>query len=154
VYLLMAGVLSVGTTMVVALGHLRFLLLVNGAAVLGNFVLSLLLVHPLGIDGVVLGSVISYAMVFPLQLRYFRRQFGLSIKDFSVRIALPQLPGVAAQALTAVPLLWLADRTDSVIVAAGLAGISILCSVAAFVAFGLRGEHREALLTTLRQAVR
>jgi O-antigen/teichoic acid export membrane protein len=154
VYLLMAGVLAVGTTMVVALGHLRFLLMVNGAAVLGNLVLSLLLVHPLGINGVVLGSVISYALVFPLQLRYFRRQFGVSFKDFGVRIALPQLPGVAAQALTALPLLWLADRTDSVFVAAALAGVSILCSLAAFLALGLRGEHRDVLLSTLRQAVR
>jgi O-antigen/teichoic acid export membrane protein len=153
-YLLLAGVLVVGTTMVVALGRLRFLLIVNGAAVLANLVLSVALVHPLGINGVVLGSVISYALVFPILLRYFSRQFGVSFKDFAVRIGLPQVPGLAAQAVTATPLLWLADRTDSVLVAAALAGVSIICSVLAFLALGLRGEHRDALLTTVRQAVR
>jgi O-antigen/teichoic acid export membrane protein len=154
VYLLLAGVLVVGTTMVVALGHLRFLLTVNGVAVLANLVLSLVLVHPLGINGVVLGSVISYALVFPLLLRYFSRRFGVSFKDFAVRIVLPQFPGVGAQVLTAAPLLWLADRTGSVLVAAALAGVSIVCSLLAFLILGLRGEHRDALLTTMRQAVR
>jgi O-antigen/teichoic acid export membrane protein len=151
-YLLLASVLIVGTTMTVALGHLRFLLLVNGPTVLANLVVSLLLVGPLGIEGVIIGSVASYLFAFPLQLRFFLRRFDVGGAEFVRRALVPQLPGLVAQAATAAPLLWLADRSDTIVAAGALAAVSIACSLAAFVAFGLRGEHRAGLLKTLREA--
>lgn len=152
-YLLLASVLIVGTTMSTALGHVRFLLKVNAPVVAANVVLSVLLVGPFGINGVIAASVLTYLASFPVQLRFFLRRFNTTLALFARRALLPQLPGLLVQALTAWPLLWLADRSDSLIAAGLLACLSILLSMGAFVTCGLQGEHRAALVKTIREAV-
>jgi stage V sporulation protein B len=152
IYLLLASVQIVGATMVVALGYVRFMLLVSAPTVLGNLVLSILLVGPLGIDGVILGSVISYAVTYFLPLRFFLRRFEVSLGTFTKLALLPQVPGLLAQGATAIPLLWLAEQSDSLLVVGLLALLSIAISLGAFVGGGLRGQHREALFRVVREA--
>lgn len=152
IYLLLASFVIVGTTMVVALGYVRFLLLVSATTVLSDLVLSILLVGPLGIEGVILASVVTFAATFFLPMRFFLRRFEVSFVTFTTRTLLPQVPGLLAQGITGVPLLWLAQRSDSLAVVGLLALLSIAISLAAFVASGLRGQHREALFRVLREA--
>ena len=153
VYLLLAGLLVVGTTMAVALGHLRFFILINVPVILVNLVISILLVGPLGIDGVVLGSVIPYALSFPLQLRFLLRRFELSLGQWLRGAILPNLPGAAVQAATAVPLLALAADVHTVIEAGLIALVSIALSIATFVMVGLSRSNRDVLLRTVRDAL-
>jgi membrane protein EpsK len=152
IYLLLASLQIVGATMVVALGYVRFMLLVSAPTVLADLVISLLLVGPLGINGVIIGSVASFAATFFLPMRFFLRRFEVSFTTFARRTLLPQVPGLLAQAITAFPLLWLANRSDALPVVAVLALLSIAISLAAFVRIGLRGQHREALFSVLREA--
>jgi O-antigen/teichoic acid export membrane protein len=152
IYLALACIQIVGATMVVALGHVRFMLLVSAPTVVIDLVLSILLVGPLGINGVIIASISSYASTYLFPMRFFLRRFEVSFGSFVKRTLLPQLPGIAAQALTAVPLLWLADRTGSVFLVGLLALVSVALSLLAFVASGLRGQHRKALFQVLREA--
>ncbi len=152
IYLFLASFQIVGATMVVALGHVRFMLLVSAPTVLADLVISILLVGPLGINGVIIASVSSFAATFIVPMRFFLRRFEVSFGTFARRTLLPQVPGLVAQGVTAVPLLWLAERSDSVFVVGLLALLSIAVSLAAFLGFGLRGQHREALFRVLREA--
>jgi O-antigen/teichoic acid export membrane protein len=152
IYLALACVQIVGATMVVALGHVRFMLVVSALTVLADLVLSISLVGPLGINGVIIASVSSYAASYFWPMRFFLRRFNVSLAVFARRALLPQLPGLVAQGLTAVPLLWLADRTDSLLVVVALALLSMALSISAFVGSGLRGQQRRELFRVLREA--
>ena len=152
-YLALTSIVAVATPMCIALGHLRFLLIVNSAAVAGNLAISLALVHRLGIHGVIIGTVASVVVAFPLQIRYVLRLFELPLSAFVRRALVPQLPGLLIQAATAAPLLWLAQRSSNLAEVGVLALVSIGLSVAAFAIVGLRGEHRRALLGALRGAL-
>jgi O-antigen/teichoic acid export membrane protein len=152
IYLALASVQIVGTTMVVALGYVRFMLLVSAPTVLADLVISILLVGPLGINGVIIASVGSFAATSFLPMRFFLRRFDVSPATFARRTLLPQVPGLLAQGVTAVPLLWLAERSDSLLVVGLLALLSIAISLAAFVGSGLRGQQREDLFRVLREA--
>jgi O-antigen/teichoic acid export membrane protein len=152
IYLALASVQIVGATMVVALGYVRFMLLVSAPTVLADLVISILLVGPLGINGVIIASVSSFVATSFLPVRFFLRRFDVSPGTFARRTLLPQVPGLFAQAVTAVPLLWLAERSDSVFVVGLIALLSIAISLTAFVGTGLRGQRREELFRVLREA--
>lgn len=152
-YLSMTSILVVGTTMTVALGRLRFLLKLSAPALLINVLISLALVRPLGVGGVILGSITSFLMIFPLQLGYFLRQFKLTFATFVRRALLPQTPGLLVQSATAVPLLWLANRSDALVGVGLLSLVSIMLSLTAFIAVGLPHAHRKVLVQTLRAAI-
>jgi O-antigen/teichoic acid export membrane protein len=152
IYLAMASVQMVGSTMVVALGYVRFMLIVSALTVLSDLVLSISLVGPLGINGVLIASISSFSVSFVFPLRFFLRRFEVPFATFAQRVLLPQAPGLLAQAVTALPLLWLADRSDSLVVVGGLALLSVAISLAGFVGSGLRGERRDELLRVLREA--
>jgi O-antigen/teichoic acid export membrane protein len=152
-YLGLAGFLIVGATMIVALGRLRFLIVVNFVVIAVNLALSIALVGPLGIDGVVIGSVVAYAASWPLQLGYVLRELGIPVAQWLRRVVAPQLPGIVVQAAVSLPLLRVAESAGSVVVVGLLALVPIAASLAVFVALGLRGADRAALFTTLRSAL-
>jgi O-antigen/teichoic acid export membrane protein len=152
IYLALASVQIVGATIVVALGHVRFMVQVTVLTVLADLVVSILLVGPLGINGVIIASIGSFAAASFWPMRFFLRRFEVPVRTFVRRTLRPQVPGLLAQALTAVPLLWLADRTESIVAVGSLALLSIAVSLAAFVGSGLRGQQREELFRVLREA--
>jgi O-antigen/teichoic acid export membrane protein len=152
-YLLLVAVHGVGYTIVVALGRLRYVMVVSVANVAINLTLSILLVGPLDIEGVILGTLIAQALAWPVLLRYFLRSFDVGIGEFSRVVLWPNFPGLALQCAVAVPLLLLARETDNLAAVGGLALVSVACSVGVFVGVGLAREQRRVLLTTLRRAV-
>jgi O-antigen/teichoic acid export membrane protein len=153
VYLSFVVFNTVGATMVVALGHLRFVGIIAAVNLAVNFALSIALVHPLGVEGVILGTLIAQALAWPLLLWFFLRTFGVAILEWVRRVLPPVIPGFAVQAATALPLLYLADRATNVAEVGALALVSFGGGVAASVLFGFAKAQREALVTILRQAV-
>jgi O-antigen/teichoic acid export membrane protein len=143
----------VGVSILTGLGKLRWVL-VNAAGVLVvNLGLSIALVSPLGIEGVVIGTVAANALSFPFLLVLLTREFEVGIGEWFSAIILPNLPGLGLQAATAAPLLWLAGQTGRLFAVGGLFLISVAVSVAAYLALGLARDQRRLLLTTLRSAV-
>ena len=126
VYLVFVAVHVVGATMVVSLGKLRFVSIVVAINLAVNFVVSVALVGPLGVEGVVLGTLIGQAIAWGPLLWYFMRQFDVAVGEWARRIVLPNLAGVAVQAMTAWPLLELANRMSNL----AQVGAIVLVSVA------------------------
>jgi O-antigen/teichoic acid export membrane protein len=153
VYLSFVVFNAVGATMVVALGRLRFVGIVAAANLAVNLALSIALVHPLGVEGVILGTLIAQALAWPVLLWFFLRTFGVAIAEWARRVVPPVVPGFAVQAVTALPLLYLADRATNVAEVGALALVSCGGGVAASFLFGFAKAQREALVTILRQAV-
>jgi O-antigen/teichoic acid export membrane protein len=81
-YWLLNSATGVAGTMLVAAGRVRPLA-IYAAAVAGlNLVLSLLLTPILGLNGVVLGTTISYLLGFPFFMRLTLKAFPVSLADF------------------------------------------------------------------------
>jgi O-antigen/teichoic acid export membrane protein len=144
----------VGSTMAVALGKLRFLLIVTTVNLVVNFAISIALVHPLGVNGVILGTLLAQALVWPPLLRFFLREFGVGFREWLRGVVAPSIPGLAIQGATALPLLYLAERADNLGVVALLGFVSVASSIAGFLLLGLSRDQRDLLLTTMREATR
>ena len=123
------------------------------ASVVINFVVSLALVHPLGIEGVIVGTLAGNLLITPLLIMIFLQEFALTFGEWVRGVIVPLLPGVAAQALTAAPLLWLALQSPTlpVVAIAGLASVG--SALLAFALFGMRRPERVVLADTLRAAL-
>jgi O-antigen/teichoic acid export membrane protein len=154
VYLLFVAVHAVGATMIVALGRLRFVSAVVLANLVTNFAVSVALVGPLGVEGVILGTLIGQGLAWIPLLWYFRREFRVGLGEWARRIVLPNLPGLAVQAATAVPLLELADHAGNLAAVGLLMLLSSALSIVTFVAVGLGSEQRATLISTMRRAVK
>jgi O-antigen/teichoic acid export membrane protein len=153
-YEALQAVQNVGSTMVFGTGQIRFPLIVNAAATLLNLVLSILLVHPLGFSGVIVGTLVANGLAWPLLLRYYLHQFDCSLAMWARRLVLPNLPGVILQLGFSLPLYALVGRsTDSLPLVAALFAASVAVSLAGFVLLGLHGADRRALTDTLRRAL-
>lgn len=153
VYLAVVTVHVVGSSMIVALGKLRWVMTIAIAIVAVNLVISLALVESLGIDGVVLGTVIANALAFPALLVLFLREFDVSVGVWLRRVVYPNVPGLAVQAVTAPALVWVTERSDNLLAVAAIAALSVALSLVAFMYVGLNAEQRATLLSTLRSAL-
>lgn len=153
VYLLLNVFHNVGSVMVVALGKLRVMVIATLANVLLNLAVSIALVGPMEIYGVILGTLVGNAVVWPIYLRLYLRTFDVSLREWVRRIVVPILPGLVAQgAVLGGLLLLLADSHNlPVVVVAVLASVAV--AVAAFARFGLPAPERSVLIATLRSAV-
>jgi O-antigen/teichoic acid export membrane protein len=133
--------LAVAFTIFVGTGRLRVLLGLATAHATLNVVLSILLVRPFGVLGVVLGTVISEYALFPVAMWYTLRALGVSGKEHLQRVVLPTYPLLAVTVLIAWGLAALG--LASTIVGVALAGlVSVSAYWAAVFFLGLTGEER------------
>jgi O-antigen/teichoic acid export membrane protein len=143
----------VGVAVLTGLGKLRWVLVNAFIVLVANLGLSIALVGPLGIEGVVIGTVAANALSFPFLLVLLTREFEVGLREWAANLLLQHVPGLVVQAATAVPLLWLAERTGSLLAVGGLFLLSVGLSFGAYLALGLAREQRRVLITTLRTAV-
>jgi len=147
--LLLAGAVlvashRVGISMLVGLGQMRFLLWVTFAFTLLNIGLSIALVGPMGVDGVALATLIAQGAVWVPHTVYFARTFGVAARDWIARIVRPNVPGIALQALTAVPLLALTREAPNLAVVGAITLFSIALGLVGYLLIGLsRSERRQ-----------
>jgi O-antigen/teichoic acid export membrane protein len=153
IYLGFVAFNTIGSTMVVALGRIRRIVELTSMNLVINIVLSIALLQPLGVSGVILGTLIAQAAVFLPQLGYAMRVLGVRAGAFWREVVSPNLLGLVAQAAVAGPLLWVAHRFESFPVVALVLAASIAFSGAAFLRFGIGTEERRELLRLGRDAV-
>ena len=143
----------VGTTMCVALGRVRFILYVATANLALNFVISVALVGPLEVNGVVLGTLIAEAIAWPPLLWFFLREFDVSLGEWLRRTVVPNVPGLAAQLATAPLIFYAGQRAGNLAEVGALGLLSVAISLAVFPWVGLRGPDRRLLFATLASAI-
>jgi O-antigen/teichoic acid export membrane protein len=153
VYLLYTVLNSVGTTMLVALGRLRRLVLFAFISVSVNLAVSIALAHSLKINGVILGTLVGGGIVWWPTLHLCLREFGVTTGQWLRRIAAPQVPAIAALAAVGFPLALLARRADNLAIDLAALGVSAAVALVAFVALGVRGSTRAELFEALRGGV-
>jgi O-antigen/teichoic acid export membrane protein len=153
VFVAFVAVHAAGTSMIIALGQMRFVITVTVAFTVINLVVSIVLVEPLGVNGVILGTLIAQAAIWlPYTLRFFHT-FDVTWGQWLRQVIRPNLPGLAVQGVTAWPLLYLADRAGNLVFVALIALVSVLLSLAAFVAIGLQRDARLLLMSALKGAL-
>lgn len=140
----------VGINMLVGQGRIGRLTVLQAGSVLLNLLLSIALVRPLGIAGVVTGTVVANATVFVPYLRLLLTAFECSLATWVRRVVAPNLPGVAAQVAFGLLTLGLAERTGNFWTAVAMCVASCAVSAAAFLFVGIRGEERATLLRQVR----
>ena len=152
VFLILAVFQTVGGAMLVALGDMRFVIAATVVFSVANLGLSIALVGPLGVNGVILGLVIAQALVEPAFVLRFMRRFEVGIGEILRATVMPNIPGVVAQLVTAVPLVYLADRSDRLWEVGLILIASVGLSLATFLRIGLGAGQRVVLTATLRSA--
>ena len=98
--------LAVAFAIFVGTGRLRFLLGITSAHAVLNLALSVLLVQPLGVLGVVLGTVITEFVLFPVGMRYTLRVLEVGPAEYVRRVVLPTYPLLLVTALVAWGFVW------------------------------------------------
>lgn len=153
VYLTLVVFHRVGTTMLVALGTVRQLVVISLAITAVNLVVSIALVGPLGVEGVLLGTLVATAVGWVPELVLVLKGFDLSLGTWLRRILVPQLLPTAAQ----VGVLFVGKALIGDVGNLIVDGLWILFSVAValvvFVRFSIGPEERAVLLRTLKRAV-
>jgi len=93
--LLIWPLVMVGDTIILGRGQIRRWAPVALCVGVLNVALSFILVHPFGIIGVALGTLIAGVVEAPLQLRLTLKLAAVSLRDWTCRAALPNLPALA-----------------------------------------------------------
>ena len=125
----------VGSSILSGLGRTKELFVLASLSIIANLILSLALARSMGINGVILGTVIGYAVVFFPYLKVELEHFGSGLLTWIRMVALPVLPAVCVQ----LPLLMFvrAQWVDgwSSLAAVAFGGLSTLVGWAVFVIF-------------------
>ena len=108
-YVALTAPLQVGSNLLLGVGRAGTILRAAALAVAVNFVASLILVHAVGIVGVLIGSLVGTALLVPMLGRSMLAEVGVRAWDFVRQAVLPVvvalLPLVAvAGAVVALPL--------------------------------------------------
>jgi membrane protein EpsK len=151
-YWLVNGSTGVPGRMLIAAGRARVLTLYVVAVALVNLALSLALTPSLGVNGVVLGTTISYVLGFPFFVWITVSTFPVRVADFAREV---WLPAYVTGAVIAAPLLAvrLSVRLDTAprIIAAGL--LSILAYWGIYYLVWLRAGEQALVKTVARAAI-
>jgi O-antigen/teichoic acid export membrane protein len=152
-YWLLLGGSSVGLSMMIAAGRLRPVVLYSVAVAVLNLAVSLALTPSLGLDGVVIGTSLPYALLVPVFSLLVCRTFAVPIALF-VREGF-MLAYAAGAALAGAELLAravLPIERPLVLLAAIAVGLSVYAL--AVYRIGLRSRERLLVRTTLAGARR
>jgi len=98
-YLLYWSLLRSGQNMLIGINRLQVILPAFLLSVAVNLLISVIAAPTLGVSGVILGTVISNALIFVLYMATFQDEFGLTLRDLWRQIFLPVYPHAVAGAL-------------------------------------------------------
>jgi O-antigen/teichoic acid export membrane protein len=140
----------IGATMLVGMGRVRVLASLAVGSTVVNLIASIVLVGPLGLKGVIVGTQIGYASVWIPYLIVSLRALGVSVLEWRREILFPNLLAPTAQVLVGVASARLVNGFDqfwmvalAIIVNAGI-GIGVF----AFIVMGA-GERRTLMASVL-----
>jgi O-antigen/teichoic acid export membrane protein len=152
-YIALIAFNRVGLYMLVGIGDMGFLVRTMGVFLAINVVLSIALVNPVGIEGVVIASAVGQAIVWVPYLRHYLQLFEVSLGEWTRHIVVPLLPALAVQAITAPVFIALGHGTDNLALVGLLTLASAALGAAAVILVGLRGERRRELMQILGEAL-
>lgn len=148
-YQLVVSSATIANTMLVGMGRVRAVMAYVSVAVVINLVISVILVKPLGISGVIIGTLVGFGITAPLYIRLVLRELSMSFGDFARQSILPILPWATLFAALMV-LTAQAVQPSHLITVAACCVPAGLVYTAAVVRFAMTATERSSLLGFLR----
>jgi O-antigen/teichoic acid export membrane protein len=140
---------QIGIAMLIGLGHVKRVVLLQFVCAVVNLTASVLLVSHLGIQGVILGTLVGFGVIWIPYLRLFLQMFDLRLSDWLRRIVAPNLPGALVQAGFGLVTLRLLDDGHEIW---QVGGLFIACCGLSLLTFAIVGLRRDELVNLLRHA--
>lgn len=144
-YQLIASSATIANTMLVGMGQVRAVTLYVLVAVVVNLGISIALVRPLGISGVIIGTLVGFGITVPLYIRLVLSELQMGFGAFVREAILPILPWAAlfAAVLEATALLVSPGHLVTVAACCVPAGVVYVAGV---VRFAMTAGERASLL--------
>ena len=133
---------TVGDSIIIGTGALKRRLPYSLAMTFGNLVLSLLLVRPLGIMGVVLGTAIPYLIDFPIHIWWLLRELDVPARRWWAEVVAPVYPLLVVPIGVSVAGLF-SPLAGSLLGIALIGAVSCGAYFAGMFAVGLTGAERD-----------
>ena len=134
------------------MGYVRNVMYLALASAGINLVLSIALMGPLGVLGVIVGTLVGYSIVWYPYMRLFLRVFELRWSEFARRTAIPILL-VCVPWTVGVLLFHLEVNAGTLAGAVAAIGLSVVSGWVAILFLALRPEERRVLLANTRSLV-
>lgn len=141
----------IGVTMLVGTRRTREVLVLSAVSIIVNLVVSVALTPSRGIAGVVIGTLIGYAVVWVPYLRLMCREFDLTLREWIGAVVLPNVAPTGAQLIMGRQTIRLAERSDQLWQVVLLVGASCGLSWAVFLLGSLGRDERRSLLGSGRR---
>lgn len=135
-------VLTVAFNISIGMGRVSFWVRYSVVAAVLNLALSVLLVVPFRVLGVVLGTVIADAVMFPFGLVHVLREHRVELREFSRDVLVPTLPFSLVGVAVAVSM-NVAGAADTLVGVAVAGVVAVGVAWAATVAFGFSEGERD-----------
>ncbi len=149
VWVLFTATNTIGLTIIVGMGYARDVMLIGLASALCNLAVSIALVRPLGVLGVIIGTLVGYGIVWYPYMRLFLRVLSLDWATFWRRTVAPVL--VVLAPWTGLVLLVHAGVTPSTLGETVLMlGLSVALAWAVMFKLALHSDERRVLLAHVR----
>ena len=142
---------AVGQSMLMGLGVVRQMIWIVAAETVANISLSIVLVGPMGINGVVVATIVCAVVAFFPFAHLITREIGVHPVEWTREVILPVLPGLAAQIACGLLLLPVADATGSLLVVAALCAVTVVVAMLVWVLLGLSSQRRQELFQAIRE---
>jgi len=140
---------ALGHTIIVGMGYVRQAMLLGLASALINLALSIILVRPYGVMGVIVGPLVGYCLVWYPSMRLCLRIIDVTWGDFWRRSAAPVLM-ICIPWAAIVVLIHLEVSANTVLGAFGAAGLSIVAAWVAIFFLALRSDERREVFASVR----
>jgi O-antigen/teichoic acid export membrane protein len=144
-HLFVSSLVGVGSLLLIAMNQVGVLVRLTLVSAAINLAISIATVHALGVTGVMLGTVVAYAIVTPPLVSRVLRALELTWRDLLRAVVLPVYPWVGLGALVAWVGLQLLDPR-SLLAVVGLGALAAAISVGGILVFGLSPHERRQLL--------
>jgi O-antigen/teichoic acid export membrane protein len=136
---------TISLTMLVGMGRVRAVTAYATIAMLVNLGISIALAKPLGVSGVIIGTLIGYGITAPLYIRLVLRELSMRLDEFVTRAILPVLPWAALFTTVVAATAYLFPPGNLLTVALCCVPAS-LCYVVGIVRFAMTADERGALI--------
>jgi O-antigen/teichoic acid export membrane protein len=149
VYQLVISSATIAHTIPIGLGRMRTIALYSTTAMVINLGISIALVGPLGISGVIIGTLVGYGITAPLYIRLALVLLSMRLREFATQAVLPVAVWAVVFAVVLAVTAQILQPVQLITIAACCVPAAIIYG-AGVVRFAMSAEERRGLLGFLR----
>lgn len=145
-YLLFWAMTGVGWNMLIGVRQTKPIVRIQLFSVGINLALSILLIHLIGVKGVIIATIIGNLVAFVPYMRLMMRSFQVTLRELIFEVVFTTYPQVVASTVFLVLLTYF-WRPQSIVVVAIQGMIAVASYELLFVFTGMRGDERKRMFS-------